>query len=259
MGTQRRRLLAVLVVLVMTAACGGTDKRVADRPADPVTAVLGSAQAELRKVVHTADLTVRVADAGRATDQATRIATDTGGFVFAQTSDLEGRRETRLTLKVPPERFESVVAALGELGQFLRRDSKAHDVTDAVVDGEGRLRTALASADRLRALLADARSTADIVGVEAELAKRESEIESLQGRLRVLDSQVDLATVNLRLTERGDIEVNPELPGFLKAVHAGWVVLANLGLAGVALAGFLLPFTPLALVAWWVVCRRRPA
>jgi hypothetical protein len=258
MGRQRRRLAALVVLGLMMAGCG-SGKRVAERPADPVASVLRSAQADLRKVVHTADLTVRVADARRATDQAARIVTDTGGFVFAQTSDMEGRRETRLTLKVPPDRFEPVLTVLGDLGQSLRRDSKTQDVTDTVIDAEGRLRTALASADRLRALLADARSTADIVGVEGELAKRESEIESLQGRLRVLDSQVDLATVNLRLTERGDIAVNREVPAFPTAVRAGWVVLANLALAGVAIGGFLLPFTPLAVFGWCALRRRRAA
>ncbi len=221
--------------------------------------MLSTAQADLRKVVHTAELTVRVADAARATEEATRIVTGTGGIVFGQTSDLQGRRETRMTLKVPPDRFEPVLAALGSLGQALRRESKAQDVTETVVDAEGRLKTALASADRLRALLSDARSAADIVGVESELAKRESEIESLQGRLRVLASQVDLATVDLRLSERDDLRLKGDVPAFATALRAGWVVLVNVGLVGVAAAGFLLPFTPLVVAGWWAVRRLRRA
>ena len=175
--------------------------------------------------------------------------------MFAQTSE---RREARLTLKVPPASFEPVIAGLGDLGSALKRQSKAQDVTDQVVDVEGRLRTALASADRLRSLLGDARSTGDIVGVESELAKRESEIESLQGRLRLLSSQVDLATINLRLTERGDLQVKAEVPAFAKALRAGWSVLGVVARAGVATAGFVLPFAPLGLAGWWAVRRRRP-
>jgi len=126
-----------------------------------------------------------------------------------------------------------------------------------VVDIEGRLKTAQASADRLRALLGSAGTAADIVAVEGELAKRESEIESLQGRSRVLSSQVDFATVNVRLTEDADLEVNREVPGFFKALAAGWVVLVSALLAAVALAGFLLPFVPFALALWWVLRRHR--
>ena len=55
-------------------------------------------------------------------------------------------REARLTLKVPPDTFEPVVAGLVELGLPLKRASKAQDVTDQVVDLEGRLRTSQASA-----------------------------------------------------------------------------------------------------------------
>jgi hypothetical protein len=84
------------------------------------------------------------------------------------------------------------MASLGDLGLPLKRESKAQNVTEQVVDIEGRLRTSTASAERLRALMADARSTGDIVSLEGELAKRETEVESLQGQLRVLSSQVDL-------------------------------------------------------------------
>jgi Domain of unknown function (DUF4349) len=234
-------------MLVVLAACGGTEK-----PATPVAAALQTAQADLRKVVHTAEMKVRVGDADAAAEDAARVATEAGGVVFARMSL---GREARLTLKVPPERFEPVIGALGDLGQALKRESRAKDVTDQVVDVEGRLRTSLASADRLRALLGDARSTGEIVGIEAELAKRETEIESLQGRLRVLSSQVDLATIDLRLTERADAS----LPAFTAALRAGWDAFLLAVRAGAAASGFLLPFAPLFLAGWWVVRRRLAA
>lgn len=256
MGPQLRRFVPVLVLGLAVGACA-TSAKVATPPRDPASAVLSSAQADIRKIIQTADLTVRVADAGRASTQAARIVAEAGGVVFAQRSDLDGRRGTYLTLKVPPAQFEPSVTALGDLGRALRQESKAQDVTDQVVDVEGRLKTTLASADRLRALLGEARSTADVVGVEGELAKREAEIESLQGRLRVLDSQVDMATINLRLTERDDVELSHDVPGFTKALRAGSVTLLNLGLASAAVAGFVLPFTPFAVGGLWVVRRRR--
>ena len=256
----RARLAPALVAIALVLAGCGSAKRTAGPPADPVAAALASAQVDLRKVVHTAALTVRVADAVEATDRANRIVAGAGGLVFAQNSDLAGHRETRMTLKVPPAAFEEVIGALGDLGRALRRESKAQDVTDQVVDAEGRLKTSLASADRLRTLLGDARSTSDIVGLEGELAKREGEIESLQGRLRVLASQTDLATIDLRLTERGDVELHADVPAFTQALRAGWTALGVVVHAGAAVAGFLLPFTPLALAGWWAVRRRhRPA
>jgi hypothetical protein len=255
----RRGLLRPLLALALVVAGCGSGQDAADQQgggAERSPAAL-TVQTDLRKVVYTADLTVRVGDAAQATQEATQLSKDADGLVFAQSSDLEGRQEARLTLKVPPDKFESVLASLAGLGRALERDVKAQDVTEEVVDVEGRLKTAQASADRLRALLGSATSTADVVAVEGELAKRESEIESLQGRLRVVNSQVEMATIHVLLTERTDLEVNRELPGFLKALRAGWVALLNVLLAIVAVAGFLLPFTPLALGGWWVVRRYR--
>lgn len=248
MGTPRRRLLAPLLLLAVAAAgCGGGRKAVDQR----------AAQAEARQVVRTADLTVRVGDAAGAAEQAARVAREANGFVFAQRSDLEGRKESRLTIKVPPERFEPVLDALLGLGQGVRRDVDAHDVTDQVVDLDGRLRTSQASAERLRALVGEARSTGDIVAIETELAKREAEIESVQGRLRLLHSQVDLATINARLTERADLEISGDVPSFRTALRAGSAAMVTVLRAGVAAGGFLLPFSPLGVAGWLLVRRAR--
>jgi hypothetical protein len=248
-----RRVFAIALLPLVAGGCSSA--RQTAQPADKVASALASAQVDLRKVVHTADLTIRVDDAARSTEEAIRLVAGAGGVVFAQRSE---RSEARLTLKVPPDTFEPVMAGLGQLGLPLKRESKAQDVTDQVVDIEGRLRTSTASAERLRALLGDARSAGDIVSLEGELAKRETEIESLHGRLRLLSSQVDLATINLRLTERGDLQVKAEVPQFTKALGAGWSALAVVARAGLAAAGFVLPFAPLGLAGWWAARRRRP-
>ncbi|MGH9223139.1 MAG: DUF4349 domain-containing protein [Acidimicrobiales bacterium] len=248
------RLAVAGLALVGLAACGGGSKPPAVGPPPQVLA-----QEDLRKVVYTAAITVRVDDAARSVPRATEIATAAGGFVFALTTDLEGRPEARLTIKVPPERFEAAMDQLAALGTSLDRDIKARDVTEEVVDVDGRIRTAQASVDRLRTLLAQAATAADLVVVETELAKREAELESLQGRLRVLSSQVDLATINLRLTERSEPELARDVPGFAVAVRAGWVALRNVAAALVAATGFVLPFAPLVVGAAWFLRRRRPS
>lgn len=208
-------------------------------------------------MVRTADLVVRVDDAAGAAEQAAQVAREADGFVFAQRSDLEGRKESRLTIKVPPARFEPVLDALLGLGQGLKRDVDAQDVTDQVVDLDGRLRTFQASADRLRALVGEAASTAEIVALETELATREAEIESLQGRLRLLHNQVDLATINARLTERPDLEISGDVPSFRTALRAGAVAAVTVLRAAAAAGGFLLPFSPLGVAGWLLVRRYR--
>ncbi|MGI8686061.1 MAG: DUF4349 domain-containing protein [Acidimicrobiales bacterium] len=262
----RRMVLVTLMVLAAVAAsCGGSDDATeessgtggaAGEAARVRTVAAQPAQSD-REVIYTADLVVRASAVDRAAERAVEATREAGGFVFAQDTDLEGDQEALLTLKVPPASFDAVLTSLADLGRVLRRQITAQDVTDEVVDLDGRLKTAQASADRLRALLAEARTAMDLVAVEGELAKRESEIESLQGRLRVMTAQVALATINLRLTERGDVEVSKDLPGFVRALRAGWVALANVALAALAVIGFSVPFLPFVALAWWLTRRVR--
>jgi Domain of unknown function (DUF4349) len=272
-GTWVVATAAVVAGALAIAACGGdgdndsaeseesggvTDEAGTDEAATGagrVQPIAGQVQDEDRDVIYTADLVVRVSDVEGTTPEAVALAEEAGGLLFQQQSDLEGEQETHLTLKVPPAELNPVLESLGDLGTVVRRDVSAEDVTDQVVDLDGRLQSARASADRLRALLADAASTTALVEIEAELARRESEIESLEGQLRVLNSQVELATINLRLTERSDVEVSDDLPGFVSGLRSGWVALATIALVLVVIVGFLLPLLPVAGVAWWAVRR----
>ena len=255
----RRSAVAIATLALMSACAGSTADHSASGSADARAApVLLQASAQppeaKREVVYTADLVVRVADISRATTDATRAVQSAGGFVFSQNSDED---ETTLTLKVPSDRFDPVLAAVARVGRELRRSIKAQDVTAEVVDVEGRLKTAQASADRLRSLLSGARSASEVVAVEGELSKREAEIESFQGRLRVLRDQVSLATITARLTRRNDVQLTKDTPGFLGGLRTGWIALVNIGLALVVVGGFLLPFVPFVALALWVVRRRR--
>lgn len=130
-------------------------------------------------------------------------------------------------------------------------------MTAQVVDVESRLRSARASSDRLRALLGEARSTTDVVAIEGELSKREAESEALQGRLRVLNDQVELATIDAWLTERGDVRVSDNLPGFRGGLQSGWVTLVTVSRVALAMVGFLLPFVPFVALAVWLIRRYR--
>ena len=74
----------------------------------------------------------------------------------------------------------------------------AQDVTAEWVDVEARLANHRRSEARLQALLAENTATlADVLQVERELARVRGEIESYEGRMRVLSDQVGLATLHL--------------------------------------------------------------
>jgi hypothetical protein len=204
-----------------------------------------------RDVAYVAQLDVRVedvVDAGRAAVDAVERA---GGFLFAQQADLERSPVAVLTFKVPPESFRTVLDALGDLGEPLRQQVDAEDVTDQVVDLEGRAATARVSVERLRGFLERATSVQDVAALESELTRRETELEQLEGRLRVLRDRVDLATVTLNLRADAAAAAGDDggLPDFTEALDAGWSALRTSASVVAVGVGVALPWLPLGAVA----------
>jgi hypothetical protein len=222
---------------------GGANAKSASLKGQPLTAP--------QQIIYTADLSVRVAKIDPASNRAVSIVTDTGGYLFSQEANLSGRTDSTLVFKVPPKQFFPVLTRLAALGTPLEKRVSTTDVTDQVVDLEGRLATARASTVRLRGLLAGATNVPDIVAVENELTTRESQVETLQGQLRVVKNRVQLATITLALTTKAPPAKSKKtkIPGFTNALSGGWTAFANTGRVALAGVGATLPFLALAAFA----------
>ena len=99
----------------------------------------------------------------------------------------------------------------------------------------------------MRGLLAEAGDVGQLAIVEGELARRETELEALQGQQRVLADQVALGTLTVHLRRgRRPTTLSEDTPGFSDGLRSGWVALVDGGGAS-PLAGLGLPL--LCLVA----------
>ncbi len=130
----------------------------------------------------------------------------------------------------------------------------AKDVTEQVVDLEGRLATQQASVARVRALLDRANTIGEIVQIESELTAREAELESVQRRLTVLQNRVAMSSVRVELRGTGAVAED----GFLDGLAGGWNAFLVVGRGLLIAVGAALPFLVVAgLVAGAVVLVRR--
>jgi hypothetical protein len=221
-----------------------------------------------RSIVYTGSVTVRVkgdvADAANTLADRVRAA---GGYVGTEKRSTDGGTGAdTLTLRVPSGRFASILDEAAGLGSEVGREVSTEDVTDQMVDLEARLATARASVTRVRALLARAQTISDITSIEAELAKREGDLEALEGRKRSLDDLTTLSTITVTL-------LGPRAPapapaatklGFLTGLGAGWAALVGFVRVALTVLGALLPFLVviacvLVPVLWLVRRRRRNA
>lgn len=186
------------------------------------------------------------------------------GSVSSQetTTDDQGRLATaRLVLRVPAADFAAVTAAIEELGALTSSTSSTEDVTTRVIDTEVRIRAQRRSLARIEALLAEATGLREIVMIEAELTRRQAELDSLTKQQAWLADQTSQSTITVHV-ERPDAEPEAEDDdtGFVDGLEQGWAGLV--GGLGVALTvlGFLLPFLALAALLGlplWLVLRRR--
>ncbi|MDQ1402430.1 MAG: hypothetical protein QOG03_746, partial [Actinomycetota bacterium] len=176
----RWRIAVVAVTLVGLAACSGNSQKFAgvgqavsgSPPGGGLALAAGAPRAAPRSVIHTADLRVRVDHPGTKAARVVAFAQAAGGFVDAQDS-AGADADVSITIRVPEPKFQSVVSDIAKLGRVEHQSLKADDVTNQIADLEGRLKTATASADRLRALLGQAQDAASVAAIEGELTKRE--------------------------------------------------------------------------------------
>jgi len=216
-----------------------------------------------RSLIYTGSITIRVEKVVDAADRAITIATGLGGVVGADKRSLDaGRSEATLVLRVPADKFAAALNELSrQLGDEESRSIQTEDVTEAMIDLDTRLATQRASVERVRALLARARTIGEVVSVEGELTRREAELASLEQRKERLADQVALSTitVNLRGPEAPG-EKEPE-QGFIAGLKAGWDgFLASVQVV-LTVVGWLLPWlVVVGLPVWFAVwlLRRRP-
>lgn len=147
-------------------------------------------------------------------------------------SRLYNRIQYTLVLRVPSNRFDELLTTVSEgVSAFDERDINAVDVTARYVDLTERLKTKKELEERYRQLLKKAEKVEDMLRIERAIAAERAEIESMEGQLRLLSSQVAYSTLSITLYTPIDEPVMASA-GFgsrlLSGLSAGWELMENL-------------------------------
>nr|WP_298137508.1 DUF4349 domain-containing protein [uncultured Pseudomonas sp.] len=153
-----------------------------------------------RLLVWTASFTLEVADLAKAKVQLSERMLALGGYV-EETSDY-GEYSQNLVFRVPKDAFETALGNIEQSGKVLSRQVKGEDVTEQYVDVETRLNNNRVLRDRLRQLLGKASSVQDILQIESELNRIQSEIDSMEARMRILKDQIQMSKVTVELRQQ---------------------------------------------------------
>ncbi|MCH8498593.1 MAG: DUF4349 domain-containing protein [Marinobacter sp.] len=193
-------LRAVLLVILVTllSACATTY-----RPA--TTGGLAAAPQvepldQNRMLIWRAWLSLEVTSLSSAVSQISALAKASGGYVEATVDSGDARAD--LTLRVPASSLNTTMASLESFGKVVSRRVSSDDVTEQYVDIDARLQTMIALRDRLRILLDQAQDVSDVLAIERELSRVQADIDAMQARLKTLNGQVELATINVSIKRK---------------------------------------------------------
>jgi hypothetical protein len=234
-----------------------------------------------RKIVARATLELIVADAQQTADAIGVLMEQVGGYIsnanlykgyYGGSETLQGA----LTLRVPAERLEETMAALGEMAVSVgTRTINREDVTDQYTDLDAQLRNLEATENELREMLAEVRAKPnarpeDILAVHQRLTEIRGQIEQAQGRKNMLDNLIGLSTIDVTLTPdaatqpvveagwRPGVEARNALRALVSSLQVlgTWAIWFVISFLPIALL-LLLPFVVLALIARAILRRRR--
>jgi hypothetical protein len=230
-----------------------------------------AAQSDDDRVISTGSVSLVSDDVADTRFDVQRIADEQGGEVAEDSTETDQRgrvTHSRMVLRVPVDAFDEAMVRLERTADLRSSDQAEDVVTDEYVDLQARVRAQEKSLARVELLFARARDIRDIMAIEGELSRRQADLDSLKGQLRVLDDQTTMSTITVHV-ERAPDKVGPrddDETGFLVGLRGGWDALRAATVASLTVLGALLPFLLVAALAgvplWlWTrsIRRRRPA
>jgi hypothetical protein len=121
-----------------------------------------------------------------------------GGFVVQESSS----RYSEVTARIPAENVEPFVGRLGVLGRVSHLRRAGVDIGRQYRDDLTRLENLKTVRDRYLALLEQAVNVTEILGIERELERVNTEIELLEGKKNYAELRVSYSQVSVQIRER---------------------------------------------------------
>jgi len=104
-----------------------------------------------------------------------------------------------ISVEVPVSEYDRAVAAARATGEVVRLEQSSSDVTTQMADLDGRIAALESSLARLTSLMGQAASVSDVIALEAAIAQRQAELDSLRAQQSAMATQTAMSQVSLTL------------------------------------------------------------
>ncbi|MFH1785570.1 MAG: DUF4349 domain-containing protein [Candidatus Micrarchaeota archaeon] len=164
------------------------------------------------------------------------------------------KKQYTLTMKIIPSKFDSVFDMLKEYGEVKYVSVDLDDVTQQYTDLETRITNKEIELTRIRELYNQSYKISDLLSIEQELTRVETEYELLKQQKSYLDSKIQKSTIYLTMYEDKPATQQLIIP-FEGLGNLFFGALATAVAIIVALTGFIIPIA-VVVIALWVVYKR---
>lgn len=223
----------------------------------------GAVPQENRKLVRTADLSIRTETFDAAVEQVESAIQAVEGYIENLYQYGEDVRRLNVSIRVPSAKLDAFLASLEGAGRVTDRSESTTDMTVQYTDNAARLKTLYEKRDRLSELMAKAEDVKDLIEIESAIADTQYQIESYESTQRSIDRQVEMSAVNLTLMEQKQAADNPELTlgqrikaGFESSINWLGEFARNMIVFAVMIAPVAVPLAALWLV-WRLIRKKR--
>jgi hypothetical protein len=157
----------------------------------------------VRQVIRTGSIELTVRNTRETIEEIRDIVAQAEGLIgYSYVYEMrENQYGAYLTLRIPSQRFDSIMSRLEELGKSTNVQTGLDDVTMQYVDLESRLNNQKAQEARLVEILEMAETVEEVLEVEKELFRVRGEIESMTAQFNQLSDQISYSTIDVTLRE----------------------------------------------------------
>jgi hypothetical protein len=178
------------------------------------------ATGEGERIIRTAEVRVEVEDGKETYKKASLVCQEYGGYLAASNfyKDSEGREAGTITMRIPKDKFLTVLDKLNTLGKLINISTNSQDVSQEYANLKTQLDTTMIVYNKMLEALQKRQVTIpDAVRLESELTPVRQRIEDLKNKIEYLNNAVSFTTITLHFYESEvSAKVLKESKGFIQ-------------------------------------------
>lgn len=155
------------------------------------------------KIIKTGTATIEIKDVAASVDALKALAVQKGGYISSSNmqKNYNNRLSATVVIRVPQAQFEPTMEGVKAVGTVKSVSTSGQDVTEEYVDLTAKKTAYKNQLDAYNRIMAKSEKVEDILKVQQQIERVQVELDRIEGRMRYLNSRIDLSTITVNLQE----------------------------------------------------------